>query len=99
MRPHCVIVPPPPFNHDLRFAQRIEQFSVEQLIPEFAIERFEIAVLPWNQGVRVLEIIPLFSCPPFFPECLLGYMPGSERREVKGGLTTRIPDIKISHKK
>jgi len=66
MQPHGVIVPLPPFNDDLCFAQHIEQYPVEQLIPELAVEGLKIAVLPWDQGVRVLEITPFFFLPLLF---------------------------------
>lgn len=46
MRPNLVVVASPAFNKDLGFPQGIEDFSVEQFIPQPAIETLVIAVLP-----------------------------------------------------
>jgi hypothetical protein len=43
----CVVVFSPVFDQDLCFAQAVEDFAVEQLIPEPAIEAFTLSVLPW----------------------------------------------------
>ena len=37
---------PPPLNHDLRFFQSIEYLTIQQLIPEFSIKRFIVAIFP-----------------------------------------------------
>ena len=41
-----MIGPPPPFNDDLRLAQRREDFSVVQFVPEPAINALAVAILP-----------------------------------------------------
>ena len=41
-----VVVPPPLLDDDLGFLQGIEDFTVEQLVPETGVEAFDIAVLP-----------------------------------------------------
>ena len=46
MRPYRVVVPSPSFDHDLRLLERVEDFAIEQLIAQLAVERLAIAVLP-----------------------------------------------------
>ncbi len=46
MRPECVVLPAPTIGQDLRLRSGGEQLSVEELIPEPAIERFRESVLP-----------------------------------------------------
>ena len=46
MRPYGVVVASPGFDDDLGLLQCVEDFAVEQLIAQFAIEAFVIAVLP-----------------------------------------------------
>ncbi len=46
MRPNRVVVDAPPLYEHLCFSQRVEDFSVEQLIAQLAVERFAVAVLP-----------------------------------------------------
>lgn len=46
MRTDGVVVLPPGFDQDLRFPKRVENLPVEQLVPQFAIEAFIVAVLP-----------------------------------------------------
>ena len=41
-----VVVYPPTVDHPAGFFQAQEQFSVEQLVPEFPIERLNVTVLP-----------------------------------------------------
>src|SRR5689334_3695090 len=58
-----VVFTPPPFDHDLRFLQAVEDFSVEQFISEFAVEGFAVAVLPrttWLdvKGLRAYGLQP-----------------------------------------
>src|SRR5215213_8403442 len=49
VRPKGVVVPAPALDHDLRLLERIEDFAVEQLVPEFTcvtpIERIASATL------------------------------------------------------
>ncbi len=42
----CVVVSPPLFDQDLCFAQAVEDFAVEQLVSEPAVEAFTVSVLP-----------------------------------------------------
>ena len=37
---------PPAFDQDLGFLQRVEELSVQKLIPELPIERLHVTVLP-----------------------------------------------------
>ena len=46
MRADRVVVPPPAFRHDLRFLERVEQLTVQELFPHLAIKRFDIAIFP-----------------------------------------------------
>lgn len=46
MRADGVVVPPPLFDDDLGFSQRVEDLTVEQLVSELAVEAFIVAVLP-----------------------------------------------------
>ena len=41
-----VVVTSPEFDDHVRFVRRIEEFPVQQFISQFAIKRFDIAVLP-----------------------------------------------------
>jgi hypothetical protein len=34
MRPDRVVVPPPAFDDDLRFLQRVEDFAIKQLVAQ-----------------------------------------------------------------
>ena len=46
MRADGVVVLAPLLNENLGFFQGIEEFAIEQFITHFAIEAFDIAVLP-----------------------------------------------------
>jgi hypothetical protein len=46
MRPESVVLDPPFFNQDLSLLQGVEDFAVEQLIPELSVEALNIAVFP-----------------------------------------------------
>ncbi len=41
-----VVVFPPLFDDDLRLFQGVEDFAVQQFVPEAGIEAFTVAVLP-----------------------------------------------------
>src|SRR5215212_4927393 len=53
MRTVAVVVPPPAFDHDLGFRQRVEDLAVEQLVAELAVEALAVAVLPRAAGLDV----------------------------------------------
>src|SRR3954468_13065130 len=53
MRTVAVVVPPPAFDHDLGFRQRVEDLAAEQLVPELAVEALAVAVLPRAAGLDV----------------------------------------------
>jgi hypothetical protein len=40
----------PSLNDDLSFSEGVEDFSIEQFIPEFAVEGFAVSVLPGLPG-------------------------------------------------
>jgi hypothetical protein len=46
MRSDRVVVVPPTFNDDLGFAQRVEDFTIEQFVARARVEALDIAVLP-----------------------------------------------------
>ena len=46
MRPHCVVVIPPPIDQDLGFTQRIEDLAIKQLVSEFTVEALDESILP-----------------------------------------------------
>lgn len=41
-----VVVASPPLDEYLRFPERVEDFPIEKLVPQFSIEAFAMAVLP-----------------------------------------------------
>lgn len=46
MRPDGVVVDAPALDQDDRFLERVEDFAVEQLVPEFAVEGLVVSILP-----------------------------------------------------
>ena len=46
VRPNLIVFSAPLLNNNLRFGHGSEDFTDEQLIPEFAVERFYIPILP-----------------------------------------------------
>ena len=53
MRPYRVEVIAPLLDHDLGLLQAVEDFLVETLVTQLAVEGFTIAVLPWTAGLDV----------------------------------------------
>ncbi len=49
----CIVVFPPFFNDDLRLFQGVEDFSVQQFVPEAGIKAFTVSVLPWRPWLDV----------------------------------------------
>lgn len=47
MWPLRVVEHPPLLDQYLRLPKRVKQLPIQQLIPELAVERFTVAVLPW----------------------------------------------------
>ena len=45
IRPAHAVLHPPLFDHDLRLLQRIEDLSVQALVPQLAVEALAVAVL------------------------------------------------------
>lgn len=45
-RANRIIRLPPALDHHLRFPERVEEFSVEQFVPQLPIEALDVAVLP-----------------------------------------------------
>ena len=43
---HGVVVAPPVFDHDLGLLQCVEDFTIEQLVTQLAVEALAIAILP-----------------------------------------------------
>ncbi len=48
-----VVVDAPALSQHTQFFDRVEDLSVEELISEFGVERFAVAVLPWRAGFDV----------------------------------------------
>ena len=48
-----VVVVPPPFDNNLGFPQRVEDFAVEQFVSHPSIEAFTVAVLPWRSWLDI----------------------------------------------
>ncbi len=46
MRPDCVVILTPLFDHDLGFFQTVEDFPVEKFVAKLAVEVFIVAILP-----------------------------------------------------
>ncbi len=46
MGPERVVLPAPTLDDDLRFPERVEDFSVQQLVPKLAVEGLDVSVLP-----------------------------------------------------
>ena len=53
MGPEGVVLPAPAVGQALGLSHRGEQFSVEEFIPEPAVEGFSKAVLPWRAWLDV----------------------------------------------
>jgi hypothetical protein len=53
-----VVVFPPLFDQDLCFAKRVEDLTIQQLIPEPCVEAFAISVLPGRPRFDVSGIGP-----------------------------------------
>jgi len=53
VRSDGVVVDAPAFRQHTQFLDRVENFSVEEFIPQVAIERFTVAVLPGRAGFDV----------------------------------------------
>ncbi len=43
---HRIIVPSPAFDEHLRLFECVENLPIEQLVPQLAIERFNVTILP-----------------------------------------------------
>jgi hypothetical protein len=50
MRPDRIVMPPPAFDDDLGFAQRVEDLAVEQLVAQARVKTFDEAVFPGAAG-------------------------------------------------
>jgi hypothetical protein len=46
VRPDCVAILTPLFDHDLGFFQTVEDFPVEKFVAKLAVEVFIVAILP-----------------------------------------------------
>jgi len=79
----CVIVQSIPSLH-LRFSQRNENLPIEKFIPQFPVERLDVAVLPG--AARFDENgLNTYSCQPF------AYRLGSELGSIIGANMLRDP--------
>lgn len=53
MRPHRIVVIPPPIDQDLGFSKRVEDLAVEQLVTQFAVEALNESVLPRTPRLNI----------------------------------------------
>ena len=53
MRPRFVVIPPPPGSQDLRLQQGGKFLAVQMFVPQPAVERFHIRVLPRTPRLNV----------------------------------------------
>lgn len=58
MGPYNVVVAAPAFDQDLRLSQRIEDFTVEQLVAEPSVEALDIAIPPRGSRLDVCGFGP-----------------------------------------
>ena len=58
MRPQSIVVPSPALDHDLRLLERIEDLTIEQLIPEPGIEALDEPILPRTARSDVSRLCP-----------------------------------------
>ena len=56
MRSDRVVCNPPLFDQNLCFAQRIKDLTVEKLVAQFAVEAFNIPVLPGTPRRNVQRV-------------------------------------------
>ena len=54
MRPFCVVVLSPLFDDDFGLLEAIEDFSIEQFVPEFSVKALVVAVFPGAAGFSKL---------------------------------------------
>ena len=47
MRANRIIVASPVFNQYLSFAQRCEDFAIQEFVPELRVQALTVAILPW----------------------------------------------------
>ena len=70
VRPKRVVLFSPPFDQGLRFPQRVEDLSLEQLVSQLSVERLDVTVLPGasrldEESFDVQSLEPIangFSC-------------------------------------
>ena len=53
MWPDGVVVDAPALGQHAQFLHRVEDLRIEELVPEFGVERFAVAVLLWGAGFDV----------------------------------------------
>ena len=46
MRADRVVMPPPGLDEHLRFLERVEHLTAEELVAQFRVEAFAVAILP-----------------------------------------------------
>ena len=56
VRPDGVVVIAPFLDQHLRLRQIVEDFPIQQLVPELAIEALIVAVLPWRAGLDLERV-------------------------------------------
>lgn len=79
VRSHSVVVIPPAFDQDLRLLERVEDLRVQQLVPQLAVERLDVAVLPRAAGLDKQRLHAPSSPSHFLTDSDANSLPLSER--------------------
>ena len=84
-----VVLPPPAFDEDLGFQQRVDAFAVEALVAELAVEGFHIAVLLGTAGLDEEVGGTPTRCSQSRTALAVNSGPLSDRRYVGGPRSTK----------
>lgn len=75
MQPDGVVLPPPALDQDFGLQQRVKDLSLQELVPQFAVEALDVAILP---GTARLDIQRPYGA---------GYVRGIR---IDSGMTTHV---------
>ena len=87
MKPLGVVVDTPAFDQDLGLLEGVEDFTVQKLVPQPAVEALDVAVLPWAAG---FDVERLHAQPPKPRANSLGH----EFRAIVGADVLRWPEAR-----
>jgi hypothetical protein len=51
MRPRCIVVDPPCFDHDACLGERVEYLAIQKFVAQLRTEALAVTVLPWTAGL------------------------------------------------